>query len=781
MVNPDELMPTTKRESLENFEKGSLKAEAKEGSVKRRIFGKDVVDREKHHVYLPILIIPGVASSGLVVEKSSLDKKYEGRRLWMNPGFLAGARFNSKVFNEDEIKEHDGKASRTFAMDEEDLAISNAWIHHIGLDKNMIDEKPGNRVRPYEGLFGCEYLVDDAVAKTSGWVMAPMVDYCVRTMGYEKVKSVDAMPYDWRLAPSINEKRDGYLTKMIERVERMYQENDKLPIVLICHSMGAKMGHYFLNFAKFHKGQEWLDKYIHTYMPIGAPHGGVGCAVRTGITGKGLDDMVDALVGNRSDGLQMYRRWSCGNWLMPRMLPKGVFPTCIVRREGELGVTVSSEIEVGLLFANQKKPPKDMRLKVVFRDLIHAYTDFQPVIHNKSGDNPKSMIVSFDETFYIAVPNLGKKIEIGELNFHLEEPAGNLHLYKSRVGKVFSNATVCARGFKKKMSACARSLAKKWGSTLKVASCDQPLRLRVSDFAGDGTKDAADGKFILDKTVPMIRRIGGNQSIGSMSLRLMYSPPPESTGSKVSTAPIAMTNSDTPNPPIMRTSNVVDNTVYDVMNGTDVFKADGFVDNMFDLVENVYEKDPLGPTKESSLDAPPVKCVRSIYGINVETEAGAIYRKVPVVTVGDSVADHRYMLDTEACLNTSSGHDALKLKDLLTYNIKGGIVYETPDTLQDVPGKTEQRRVCGDGTVPYWNMIHALTWKDKVDVLTVDELNGASHRAIIADERCFALLKRYCRVIDPRANAMMIMKKNMSNATVSGIGSLALEADDYRE
>jgi hypothetical protein len=593
------------------------------------------------------------------------------------------------------------------------------------------------------------------------------------------------------------------LTKMIERVERMYQENANLPIVLVCHSMGAKMGHYFLNFAKFHKGQEWLDKYIHTYMPIGAPHGGVACAVRTGITGQGLDDMVDALVGNVSDGLQMYRRWSCGNWLMPRMLPKGVFPTCIVRREGELGVALSSKIEVGILFANREKPPKELRLKVIFRNRIHAYSDFQPVIHNKSGKNPKSMIVHFDESFYIAVPHSGKKDELGDLVFHLEEPGGSLYVNKSKVGKLFSGATACARGFKKKMSACVRSLAKKWGTALRVATCDRSLRLRVSDFVGDGTKGLADGKCILNKTIPMIKCSGDNQSIGSMSLKLRYSPPPESTGTKVSTTPIAMTNDDTPNPPIMKKARVGSHTVYDVMNGTDVFKADGFVDNMFDLVENVYEGDPLGPTKESSLDAPPVNCVRSIYGINVPTEAGAIYRKVPVVTVGDNVADHRYMLDTEARLNTSKllgagvlgagGHDAwAKLNplnhkidekwanlNLLTYAIKGGIVYETSKTLQDVPGETEQRRVCGDGTVPYWNMVHALSWKDKVDVLTVDELPGASHRAIIADVRCFALLKRYCRVIDPRANAMIIMKRNLTHATASGIKSLALSADDY--
>ena len=83
--------------------------------------------------------------------------------------------------------------------------------------------------------------------------------------------------------------------------------------------------------------------------PIGAPHGGVACSVRTGVTGAGLDDIVDTLVGNVADGLVMYRSWSSGNWLMPRELPPGIFPAVIVRREGELGVTLTSEIEVGSL------------------------------------------------------------------------------------------------------------------------------------------------------------------------------------------------------------------------------------------------------------------------------------------------------------------------------------------------------------------------------------------------------------------------------------------------
>ena len=76
--------------------------EAYSGGPKRleRIFlpGKHAVEkvREQHKeekettgsVYLPILIIPGIASSGLYVEESSLDNKlYKGERVWMNAAF----------------------------------------------------------------------------------------------------------------------------------------------------------------------------------------------------------------------------------------------------------------------------------------------------------------------------------------------------------------------------------------------------------------------------------------------------------------------------------------------------------------------------------------------------------------------------------------------------------------------------------------------------------------------------------------------------------------------
>ena len=160
MVNPDDLLPSDERDVLENHEFGSLRQEAFDGTVKNRLFQPNAVERKQEEVYLPILIIPGVASSGLYVEKSSLDKSYEGLRIWMNPAFLARARLQNKIFNEDEIKEADEKKEEeegerridNWATTEDELYIQNAWIHHIGLDRNMIDEKEGNRVRAYEGV-----------------------------------------------------------------------------------------------------------------------------------------------------------------------------------------------------------------------------------------------------------------------------------------------------------------------------------------------------------------------------------------------------------------------------------------------------------------------------------------------------------------------------------------------------------------------------------------------------------------------------------------------------
>lgn len=267
---------------------------------------EETTPTESKKVNLPILIFPGMASSGLYVQESGLDEKYNGRRLWMNAGFLAASKVGSIDVNSSmkhnantsSYVDHEESASSSsyamcqmenldrdrdvstrstntidedlasvqFATIENEFQIRSAWLYHISLDKNLVDERPGNKVRPYDGFKACEWLVDDKIGKPAAVVWADTIQFLEKEMGYVRGKNLDAVPYDWRLPPMCTEARDGYLTQTMKRVEKMYQENGGLPVVMCCHSMGSRMGHYFLNFCQREKGRDWIDKHIHTYM-----------------------------------------------------------------------------------------------------------------------------------------------------------------------------------------------------------------------------------------------------------------------------------------------------------------------------------------------------------------------------------------------------------------------------------------------------------------------------------------------------------------------------------
>ena len=508
------------------------------------------------------------------------------------------------------------------------------------------------------------------------------------------------------------------------------------------------------------------------------------------------------------EGLILYRSWGSGPWLMPRDLPPGVYPPCIVRREGELGIKIRSRIDLLGLFADREKPPRELRLTIVFRGKIRASTDFVPLVTD-SETNPSSMTIAFDETFYLAVPYLDDgENDLGSLVFYLEEPSGQLYQsHQTRFRNQFQSATKWARGLKKEATKLFRSFAKKMVPPLRVAVCDRPLQLKASSF-DDASSTTAMGSPVVESVVSFRRCSGGAEAqrilqhsedqedveededemyssvapsymlpvssdpsdplqqqqeqpaVGNLTIYTMYSRPRD-----FSTEPCNFTNNfavraeTTPAPPVRsrrRKYNTIDHTkiVYDIWNGRDLFEQDGFCNNMFDVDSEYYEHDPLGPSTTSALEAPPVNIVRSIYGINVPTEVSAVYRKEPVVVIGDGKADRRYKIDKSAAFSKTT--DAENVDDpriaamLEGYRLKDGIIEETPDCLQTVPGTTEKRKCCGDGTVPYWSLVHCLTWKDSVPVVTADELEGAVHRPILSDKRFHALLRKYCIVEDPR-------------------------------
>jgi len=699
---------------------------------------------EEYHgsqkIRLPILIIPGLASSGLKIEKSAMGESYEGKRVWMNSAMLAAGRLNQNtVLNNDRIeiqksRSHDEVSEGSFRSEEVGIEVRSSWLYHMSLSDDMVHEREGNRVRPYEGLDGCEYLCDDVVSKQFAMVQAPLTNFLTNKLGYVKGVNVDAATYDWRLPPSHAQERDNYLTKTNERIEKMYTDNLNLPVILFCHSLGCKMGHYFLNHVKENYGQEWIDKYIHTYMPVGAPHMGVSLAVRSVLMGAGLAAPVDLMMAGDDEGLVLYRSFGSAAWLMPRSIPPNAIPSVICRREGELAVAIVGNIEFGTLFKGRTNP-KELRL------VIHYQAD-QKIYSNYVLISPEDTSFYIEETYYIAIPEIkdqGQERPFGFLYFSLEDPGSLVHMDKAdknslrvMLSKATDNSVM--KSIKRSYIKAQKGLQKSLGVGEEIAygvSGD----LRPSDFL------SCDDNTLKKEYCLYHPTFYSNQ--GKIKLALKYTPcsiATNETETPIACIDEALSSVDLPITSAKKNELHMDLT-YNYLSGNQMFDKSLVKEKFNKMVKERYEDDPLGPKTKSSLDCPPVKRVRAIYGINLKTEVCTVFRRRPYFVIGDDQADSRFIVDSE----TQVGDDAI----LNNYDFEGGKFYETEKTVQKTindDGEEIERAVCGDGTVPYWNLVHSKTWKPDLEELTVDEVVGGEHRTILSHPTFQELLRKYCLI-----------------------------------
>ena len=49
----------------------------------------------------------------------------------------------------------------------------------------------------------------------------------------------------------------------------MYKENDNNKVVIIAHSLGNRVTHYFVRFMEKKVGRDWVSKYIDNWLAIG--------------------------------------------------------------------------------------------------------------------------------------------------------------------------------------------------------------------------------------------------------------------------------------------------------------------------------------------------------------------------------------------------------------------------------------------------------------------------------------------------------------------------------
>ena len=170
-----------------------------------------------------------------------------------------------------------------------------------------------------------------------------------------------------------------------------------------------------------------------------------------------------------------------------------------------------------------------------------------------------------------------------------------------------------------------------------------------------------------------------------------------------------------------------DDVKYEPISGFDIISREG-VNTTLNAIQKEYDADPLDPRGRTSSERPPVKRIKAVYGINLPTEVGAVYRRRPAVVDREDSVLNLHRLDTDArVVDKNSG-----------YITKGGKILETKNTLQP-----DGLKISGDGTVPYTSMQHVMTWHSKDCRVEVDTLDGAPHREILADARFHDILTSY--------------------------------------
>ena len=176
---------------------------------------------------------------------------------------------------------------------------------------------------------------------------------------------------------------------------------------------------------------------------------------------------------------------------------------------------------------------------------------------------------------------------------------------------------------------------------------------------------------------------------------------------------------------------------YDAASGYGILVQEGF-EVPISVISNAYDSDKLVP--RGNTDPPPVRTIKAIYGVNLPTEVSAVYRRRKTLAERKGIVRSKFQLDKQV---------SFKDIDATGYEILDGIVLETKETPQQTSdGGTA--RCSGDGTVPYWSLQFVNEWRGKADV-TVTEIEGAEHRAILADARFQRELIEYVTIVDEEA------------------------------
>ncbi|KAG7363348.1 lecithin:cholesterol acyltransferase [Nitzschia inconspicua] len=264
--------------------------------------GYQLAEKTEVQAKYPVVMVPGFVTSGLEVwkGKACMDKLFR-ERLW------------------------GGFSSAQYWLRERYCVMEN-----LALDPISGGDPEGIKLRSAQGFQAADFFVGNDWMWGNYWVWSKIFEN-LADVGYD-ASSMAMEAYDWRLAFQLLEKRDGYLTHLKHKIEA-YRKSTGRKVILISHSMGAIVVHYFFAWVTTPEnrgggggGKKWVDKHVHAFVNIAGAQLGVIKASTALLSGEmsdtvflgGLGNVVERFVPRKSRK-DLWSSWG-SLWAM---LPKG--------------------------------------------------------------------------------------------------------------------------------------------------------------------------------------------------------------------------------------------------------------------------------------------------------------------------------------------------------------------------------------------------------------------------------------------------------------------------
>ena len=264
-------------------------------------FHDDISSDDQVSLY-PIILVPALAASTIEAKLNKTKtphpwicyKKTDWYTLWISPSEFLPLLID--CFKDNFIRVFNNKTGRT-------------------------ENPPGvqTRVPGWGSTSRIEYVGNSSL----GSYFVTLVNALVDEMGYERDVSIRGAPYDFRLAPYENEE---YFDNLKALVEETYSMNGNKRVIFIAHSMGCTYTLYFLKL----RSQEWKDKYIRTFITIGAPFGGAVKALAAISSGEAISYIL-----SKAKLKEVERSASSTSFLLPVAHAFGERPIMSVMKSGK--------------------------------------------------------------------------------------------------------------------------------------------------------------------------------------------------------------------------------------------------------------------------------------------------------------------------------------------------------------------------------------------------------------------------------------------------------------